>query len=282
MKALQKTIKDEIELRGYGVHSGLASNIILRPAPPNSGVVFFRKNNKNENIAIKACYNNVYKTSLCTALASDSTNIFTIDTVEHLLSAICACDIDNIFIDITSNEVPIFDGSAIIFVDAFEQISVIEQNAIREYYKIRTPVRVENGFKFAEFLPYEGTCYDVTIKFENPSIGYQNTIFDMHRGDYKNEIAPARTFGFLADAEYLRAKGMALGASLNNSIVIGNDNNIINPEGLRLEKEFVRHKLLDAIGDTFLLGKRFIGKFRSYCSGHDLNLKLVEKLIKTI
>ena len=215
-------------------------------------------------------------------MASDSSNIITIDTVEHLLSAICACDIDNIFIDITSNEVPIFDGSARIFAEAFAQISAIEQDAVREYYKIKSPVRVEKENKFAEFLPYEGTCYDVTIEFESPSIGYQNIMFDMHIDNYINHIAPARTFGFLADAKYLWANGMALGASINNSIVIGDDNQLINPEGLRFEKEFVKHKLLDAIGDTFLLGRRFIGKFRSYCSGHDLNLKLVEKFVKTI
>lgn len=275
MNKLQKTIKQKIFLNGYGVHSDLKSDIIICPASPNSGVVFFNQ----DNIPIKACYENVYKTNFCTGLKNKTA---TIDTVEHLLSAICGCDIDNLFIYLSSTEIPILDGSARIFVEEFIKAGIITQNVTREYITITKPIRVEDGKKFAEFIPYDGVCYDVTIEFKNPLIGYENIIFDLTKQSYFEEVSMARTFGFIADVEQLWINNLALGASLKNSIIIGTSNNIINKEGLRIEKEFVRHKLLDVMGDTFLLGKRFIGKFRSYCSGHDLNFKLVEKLIKMV
>lgn len=275
MKILQKTIKQKFFLKGYGVHSGLESNIILYPAPPNSGVVFLKKS----DIPIKAHINNVYKTNFCTGLKNKTE---TIDTVEHLLSAICGCDIDNLFIYVDANELPILDGSANIFVQEFIKTGIIEQNFERKYFVINKHIRVEEGNKFAEFVPYDGTCYDVSIEFKNSIIGQQNILFDMNKNNYAKEVAIARTFGFIENIEQLWANNMALGASLKNSIVIGTANEIINKEGMLIENEFVRHKLLDVIGDTFLAGKRFIGKFRSHCSGHDLNFKLVEKLIKTI
>lgn len=270
----QKTIAQQIELKGYGVHSGQESVIICKAAPPDSGVVFFCN-----DILINATLANVYNTKFCTGLR-EGTKV--VNTIEHLLSAICGCDIDNMFIELIGSEIPIMDGSALVFAHEFIKAGIIIQQSLRDYIVIKEHIRVEDGDKYAEFLPYDGTCYDVTINFPNKIISHQHIVFDKAKDDYIEQVALARTFGFLTDAKKLWKQGLALGASLENSIIIDENDSMVNLEGLRIEGEFVRHKLLDLMGDSFLLGKYFKGKLCSYCSGHALNIKLVEKLIKSV
>lgn len=272
---MQKTIASPIALSGYGVHSGTPSSLVISPAPADNGIVF-----RCQDVAIAANYQNRYNTSLCTAITSRfEGRQVVLSTIEHLMGAITGLSIDNLFIDVFANELPIFDGSALPYVKSFSKVDIIEQ-APRKYLVVKQPVRVETEYGFAEFLPYNGTIFDITINFSNTSIGSQNFVFDMSKDNFARHIAPARTFGFVKDIENLWASGLALGSSMENSVVIGERGEIVNTEGLRFANEPVRHKLLDAMGDTALLGGKFKAIFRSYCSGHSLNLKAVEKLVE--
>ncbi|WJW79770.1 UDP-3-O-acyl-N-acetylglucosamine deacetylase [Bartonella sp. TP] len=274
MADLQQTIASTVTFSGHGVHSALPSVLKVSPAPANTGVVFIYK-----GVEVQANYKNVSVSNLCTTLCSSGLDQISIRTVEHVMAAIVGLSIDNLFIEVSAPEVPILDGSALLYVDSFAKVGLVKQEP-RSYFVVKQKSRVESEYGFAEFLPYDGTVFDVTIDFPGTIIGRQQMIYDMAKDDFSIEIASARTFGFAKDIEMLWASGLALGSCLENSVVIDTQGSIANASGLRYENEFVRHKLLDAVGDTALIGHRFKGIFHSFCSGHSLNFKAVEKLME--
>ncbi|ABM45599.1 UDP-3-O-[3-hydroxymyristoyl] N-acetylglucosamine deacetylase [Bartonella bacilliformis str. Heidi Mejia] len=276
VKKYQSTLKNAVTFEGYGVHSGNVSVVRIYPADIDSGVIFKRCGiDKSEQI-LRAHASQIGETELSTTLRSGDVRV---ETIEHLMAAIAAYGLDNLVIEVSSNEVPILDGSSWQYCQAFEQVGIVQQPALRSYFIVKKPVRTETKSGFAEFLPFDGCRFDVMIDFSSPAIGKQHLSFDLTSQGFLDDLSRARTFGFVKDIEKLWASGKGLGASLENSLVIGLDNQIINPEGMYFDDEFVRHKMLDAIGDTALLGAPFIGLFRSYCSGHALNSQLVKAVL---
>lgn len=277
LRGHQTTLKHQAYLKGVGVHSGKDVFATFIPAAPDTGIVFIRQNEAGESVEIPAIASSVCQTSLCTAIGATCGTA--VATIEHLMAAIYAMGIDNLIVEIDNMEVPVADGSAEAFVDLFEEAGIAASSAPRRYIRILKTIRIEDGGSWAEFTPYDGTRFDVEIDFETPAIGRQRCITDLGAVTFKKEIARARTFGFLKDVERLWAKGFALGSSLENSVVIGHNDEIINPEGLRFKDEFARHKTLDAIGDIALAGAPFIGAFRSYRGGHRLNAEALRALL---
>jgi len=277
LRDFQTTIAERVTLSGAGVHSGAPVTMTFAPADPDTGIVFHRTDGKGAGHTIKALVSEVGTTDLSTTLTNRAGT--TVATVEHVMAAIAGAGIDNLIIEIDGPEVAILDGTSLAFLDVFEEAGLAGQEAKRRFIRILKPVRIESGASWAEFLPYDGTRYDVEIDFETPVIGRQKFARDMDEKVFRKEIAPARTFGFMRDVEKLWAAGLALGSSLDNSLVIGDDNSVINPGGLRFKDEFVRHKTLDAIGDLSLAGAPFIGCFRSYRGGHRLNAAALRALL---
>ncbi len=273
----QTTLRSAVTLQGIGVHSGAPAGICLRPSSANSGIVFLRKGAEDAPAQlIHAKYTKVSATELCTVIGDRTTA--SVATIEHLMSACAGLGLDNVLVEIDGPEMPIMDGSAAEFVAAIESAGLVSLGAARRYLKVLQPVRIENGRAFAELLPFErGFRLDVEIDFDTAVVGRQRKIFDLDPRAYAREIARARTFGFMRDVEQLWKAGFALGASLDNTVAIGEDK-VINPEGLRYADEFVRHKVLDAVGDLALGGYPILGEFRSYCGGHRMNVKMLEAL----
>jgi UDP-3-O-[3-hydroxymyristoyl] N-acetylglucosamine deacetylase len=273
----QTTLRAPVMLNGVGVHSGAPAGICLKPSSANSGIVFLRKSADGAPAQlIHAKHTKVSATELCTVIGERGPA--SVATIEHLMSACAGLGLDNVLVEIDGPEMPIMDGSAAEFVTAIEATGLVALGAARRYLKILQPVRVENGHAFAELLPAEqGFRLDVEIDFDTTVIGRQRKVFDLDARAYAGEISRARTFGFMRDVEQLWKAGFALGASLDNTVAIGDDK-VINPEGLRYGDEFVRHKVLDAIGDLALAGYPIIGEFRSYCGGHRLNVRILEAL----
>lgn len=273
----QSTLRRPATVSGVGVHSGLEVSLTLHPAEADSGVTFVRTNaDDGRDLEIPANYRNVSATDLCTSVSVPGA---TIATIEHLMAALSALDIDNAMIEIDGGEVPVMDGSAGAFIAALDAAGVAGLDAPLRYLKVLKPVRVEMGQSYAEFIPHNGRRIEVEIDFASPLIGRQQFSADIESESFRRDIARARTFGFLADVEQLWARGFARGASLENAVVIGDDR-VINPEGLRFSDEFVRHKVLDAVGDLALAGAPILGCYRSYRGGHKLNFKALEALIK--
>jgi UDP-3-O-[3-hydroxymyristoyl] N-acetylglucosamine deacetylase len=273
----QTTLRTAVTFEGIGVHSGKPVRMVVKPADPGAGISFLRTGlpNGNERL-IEARHLAVSTTELCTVIGEQNSGC--VATIEHLMSALVGLGIDNALIEINGPEVPILDGSAAVFVEAFERAGLATQSAGRRFIKVLRPVRVEHGRAFAELLPYErGFRLDVEIDFNTPLIGRQRKVFDLTPAAYAREIAAARTFGFMRDVEKLRSQGLALGASLDNTVALGEDA-VLNPEGTRYPDEFVRHKILDAIGDLALAGGPLAAEYRSYCGGHKLNVMVVEAL----
>lgn len=277
MRDFQTTIAAPISVSGAGVHSGAPVTLSFLPAEPDSGIVFHLIDTLGVAHPVKALVSEVGATDLSTRLANSAG--MTVSTIEHVMAAIAGSGIDNMVLEIDGPEVPIFDGSSSAFLDAFNEAGVAQQTAKRRYIRVLKSSRVESGASWAEFVPYEGTRYEVEIDFETPIIGRQRFAGDMDEAVFRKEISRARTFGFMRDVEKLWAAGLALGSSLDNSLVIGDDNNVINPGGLRYPDEFVRHKTLDAVGDLSLAGAPFIGCFRSYRGGHRLNATALRALL---
>ena len=273
----QTTLKSRVSLSGVGVHSGKPVSIHFSPADPDTGIVFNAVDKAGNAVELRALAAEVGATDLCTVLGNPAG--VHVATVEHLLAALSSLGIDNVFIEIDGNEVPVLDGSAEPFVEAFDQAGLAAQAVKRRYIRILKPVRIENGASWAEFQPYDGTRFEVEIDFESPAIGRQFYAADITPDVFRREISRARTFGFMKDVERLWAAGYALGSSLENSVVIGDDHTVINMGGLRYPNEFVRHKMLDAMGDLALAGARFIGCFRSYRGGHKLNAEALRRLL---
>ncbi|TPL90633.1 UDP-3-O-acyl-N-acetylglucosamine deacetylase [Mesorhizobium sp. B2-3-13] len=273
----QTTVKTRASLTGTGVHSGKEVSISFLPADADTGIVFQLLNGDGQGREFRALFSEIGATDLCTMLGDPSGEH--IATVEHIMAALFGLGIDNVVIEIDGHEVPIFDGSAMAFVEAIDQAGIEVSAVKRRYIRVVKPVRIENGASWAEFRPYDGTRFEVEIDFESPAIGRQLFASDINADIFRRDIARARTFGFMKDVERLWAAGYALGSSLENSVVIGDDNRVINMGGLRYPNEFVRHKTLDAMGDLALAGARFIGCFRSYRGGHRLNAAALRRLL---
>jgi UDP-3-O-[3-hydroxymyristoyl] N-acetylglucosamine deacetylase len=272
----QTTLGREIELAGIGVHSGAPVSMVLHPAEADTGHRFLVTKRGRILAEIPAHVDYVKNLTLCTVLGDDSG--VTIGTVEHLLAALRGLSIDNCYIEIDSREVPIMDGSAAAFVAAVDGVGIRELLRPRKFIKVLKPVRVEEGASWGELRPHSGFRLDVEIDFETPVIGKQRYVLEMSSGAFRNEISRARTFGFMREVEALWKAGLALGASLENSIALADDG-IMNPEGLRYPQEFVRHKMLDAVGDLTLAGAPILGAYQSVRGGHRLNAYVVRKLL---
>ena len=276
----QTTLRAAVTLSGVGVHSGDEVKIILHPAEANHGVAFLRTGlpDGRERV-IDARHLTVTATELCTVIGDRETGA--VATIEHLMAALTGLGIDNVLVEIDGPEVPILDGSAAPYVDAIDQVGIVTLGASRRYLKVLKPVRVSQGKAFAELLPNDRHFrLDVEIDFPTPVIGRQRKVLDLSPAEFRTEVSRARTFGFMRDVEKLWTAGFALGASLDNTVAIGEDG-IINPEGLRYSDEFVRHKLLDAVGDLSLSGFPLCGTYRSYCGGHRLNFSVLEALFSS-
>lgn len=273
----QTTLRAPVTLEGFGVHSGAPASLTIHPAASNHGIVFLRTGMADSgDRLIPARQTHVSATALCTVIGEPLSG--SVATIEHLMSALAGLGVDNALIEIGGPEMPIMDGSANAFVTAIQNTGLITLGAARRYLKVLKPVRIDQGRGFAELLPFDrGFRLDVEIDFDSPVIGRQRKIFDLEPAAYVREIARARTFGLMRDVEALWKAGFALGASLENTVAIGDDA-VVNPEGLRFADEFARHKVLDAIGDLALAGHAIIGQFRSYCGGHRMNVSVLEQL----
>jgi UDP-3-O-[3-hydroxymyristoyl] N-acetylglucosamine deacetylase len=273
----QTTLREAVTLKDIGVHSGKPARITIFPAEANSGISFLRTGLENgRERLIDARHTAVAATELQTVISDG--NGASIATIEHCLSALSGLGVDNALIEIDGPEVPILDGSAAQFGDAIDQVGIVTQSKERRIIKILKQVRVEMGAAWAELLPSSsGFKLDVEIDFENPVIGRQRRVVDLTPSHYRRDLARARTFGFMSDVEKLWKAGFARGASLENTIAIDEDR-VVNPEGLRFHDEFVRHKMLDAVGDLSLAGAMLQGVYRAYMPGHKLNFKMLEAL----
>ncbi|WP_168014283.1 UDP-3-O-acyl-N-acetylglucosamine deacetylase [Halomonas salinarum] len=272
----QRTLKNTIRATGVGLHSGEKVCLTLRPAPANTGVIFVRTDLSPE-VQIPASANLVTDTSLCTALSQGGVKVA---TVEHLMSAFAGLGIDNVFVELSAGEVPIMDGSAGPFVFLIQSAGIEEQAAAKKFIRIKREVVVRDGDKEAIFLPHHGFKVSFAIDFDHPvsELRDQMAVVDFSTTSFVKEVSRARTFGFMRDLEFLRAQNLALGGSLDNAVVV-DDYRIVNEGGLRYDDEFVKHKVLDAIGDLYQLGHSLIGEFRGVKSGHALNNQLCRAML---
>ncbi len=272
----QRTLKNSIKATGIGLHTGEKIYLTLRPAPIDTGIIF-RRVDLDEPVEIAARPENVGSTTLSTTLEKDGVRI---STVEHLLSALAGLGIDNAYIELSASEVPIMDGSAGPFVFLIQSAGIYEQNAAKQFIRIKRSVVVEEGDKWVRFDPFDGFKVSFTIDFNHPAIRSRNqqVVMDFSTTSFVKEVSRARTFGFMSELEYLQANNLALGGSPDNAIVL-DDYRILNEDGLRYEDEFVKHKILDAIGDLYLMGHSLIGAYSAYKSGHALNNRLLRALL---
>ena len=269
----QRTIKKSVEIVGIGLHKGVPITMTLEPLNDNSGIIFYRKD-KNVSIPLKPEY--VVDTQMATVIGKDGV---VVSTIEHLLSAIYAYGIDNLRVVLDNDEIPILDGSSSGFCLLLDEVGIQEQEETKKALIIKEEVSLEVDGKKVSLSPSNHIVYDFSIDFDHPSIGKQQFKFDYSIAQYKENISKARTFGFLHEVQYLRSKGLALGVSLDNAIGL-DDQKILNPEGLRFDDEFVRHKILDAIGDMSLLGYTMIGQYTAHAGSHHLNHLLTKKLLE--
>ncbi len=272
----QTTIERPTAISGIGLHTGQRINMTLRPAEAGTGIVFHRKFSEH-TVTIEATSANVVDTRMATVIGKADVRI---STVEHLLAALAAYGVDNLHIDIDGPEVPIMDGSAAPFASIIEEAGQRRHHQSRKFLAIRKPVSVIDGEKRVSIIPSRFFRITFDIAFQHPCIALQQRSVKVSSSLFRRDLAPARTFGFLKDVEMLKAAGLARGGSLENAIVVDNER-ILNPEGLRFQDEFVRHKILDAIGDLSLIGYPILGHVRAFKAGHDINHQLVEKLLDT-
>ncbi|WP_148254679.1 UDP-3-O-acyl-N-acetylglucosamine deacetylase [Aidingimonas lacisalsi] len=273
----QRTLKNTIRATGVGLHSGEKVYLTLRPAPANAGIVFVRTD-LDPMVHIAARAENVTDTTLCTALSQGGAKVA---TVEHLMSAFAGLGIDNAYVDVSAPEVPIMDGSAGPFVFLIQSAGITEQEAPKKFIRIKREIGVREDDKEAVFLPHDGFKVSFAIDFDHPVIELQkqSAVVDFSTTSFVREVSRARTFGFMRDLEFLRSHNLALGGSLDNAIVV-DDYRIVNEGGLRYDDEFVKHKVLDAIGDLYQLGHSLIGEFRGVKSGHALNNQLCRAMLQ--
>lgn len=272
----QRTLRNAIRATGVGLHTGKKVYLTLMPAPIDTGIVF-RRTDLDPVVEIPARAENVGDTTLSTTLVRDGVRV---STVEHLLSAMAGLGIDNAYVELSADEVPIMDGSAGPFVFLIQSAGIEEQSKAKQFIRIKRPIVVEDGDKIASFLPFDGFKVSFTIDFDHPVFKDRTgeASLDFSSTSFVKEVSRARTFGFMHEIEYLRSQGLAQGGSVDNAIVV-DEYRILNEDGLRYEDEFVKHKVLDAIGDLYLLGKSLIGEFKAHKSGHALNNNLLRALI---
>jgi UDP-3-O-[3-hydroxymyristoyl] N-acetylglucosamine deacetylase len=272
----QRTLRKTITTTGVGLHTGARVELALIPAPVDTGIVF-RRTDLAQPVEIPARADSVGDTRLSSTLKLGSTSI---STVEHLMSALCGLGVDNLRVDVAGPELPIMDGSAGPFVYLLQSAGIVEQAAPKKFIRITSVVEVRDGDKWARFTPYDGFRLDFTIDFPHPLFGteHKHVVIDFAENSYIKEVARARTFAFMHDVEAMRAASLALGGSLQNAIVL-DETRVLNSEGLRYENEFVKHKVLDAIGDLYLLGRPLIGEYAAFKSGHAVNNLLTRALI---
>ena len=273
----QRTLKNVIRATGVGLHTGKKVYLTLRPAAAGTGIVF-RRTDLDPPVSIPACPENVGDTKLSTTLVKGDVRI---STVEHLLSALAGFGVDNACIDLSADEVPIMDGSAGPFVFLIQSAGIEEQNFPKRFLRITRTVRVEDDDKWAMFEPFDGFRVGFTIQFDHPMFNSQNCHAEINFSttSFVKEVSRARTFGFMRDVELLRQRNLILGGSLDNAVVV-DDYRVLNEDGLRYQDECVKHKILDVIGDLYLLGHSLIGSFRGYKSGHELNNRLLALLLQ--
>ena len=273
----QRTLKNLVKARGIGLHTGKTVVLTLRPAAPDTGIIF-RRLDLHPVGEIKADPFMVVDTRLSSCLEYQGAKV---QTVEHLMSALCGLGIDNVYVDLTAAEVPIMDGSASPFVFLIQSAGIEEQSVPKKFIRIKSDIRVDDGDKWVSFAPHNGFKIDFSIDFKHPAFTDKNrsVSLDFNTTSYVKEVRRARTFGFTQDVEMLRSQGLALGGSFENAIVM-DEYRILNADGLRYDDEFVKHKALDAIGDLYLLGKPLVGAFSAHKSGHELNNKLLRKLVQ--
>jgi len=277
---VQRTLKTLTKAVGVGLHSGQRVELTLRPAPPDTGIVF-RRTDLPEPVSIPVHAEAITDTRLASTISQGQAKVL---TIEHLMSACCGLGIDNLYVDITAEEVPILDGSAASFVYLLQSAGIATQNAPKKFIRVLKPVEVREGegehTKWVRLEPYHGYRLSFEIDFRHPAVDNtgQAVVFDMSEGVYARDIARARTFGFTRDVEMLRANGLALGGGLDNAIVM-DDYKVLNSDGLRYDDEFVKHKILDAIGDLFVIGKPLLAAYSAFRSGHAMNNRLLRELL---
>ncbi len=273
----QRTVKKMVKTTGVGLHSGNKVTLAIRPAPVNTGIVFMRTD-LEPAVAIPAKADQVRETMLCTVLMNDDG--VKIQTIEHLFAALAGLGIDNAIIDVDAPEIPIMDGSASPFVYLLQSAGVAQQASPKKYLRIKKPLKVEDGDKWAMLSPHQGFKVDFRIEFDHPEIArsQQHMVMDFSTSGFIKDISRARTFGFMRDIEYLRANNLALGGSMENAVVL-DEFKVLNPDGLRYDDEFLKHKILDAFGDLYVAGHAIVGEFTAFKTGHALNNKLVRALL---
>jgi len=276
----QRTLKNSVSTVGVGLHKGEKVQVTLRPAPANTGIVF-RRVDLDPVVDIKATPDAVGETTLCTCLVNEQS--VKVSTVEHLLSALSGLGIDNLIIDVDSAEIPIMDGSALPFVYLIQSVGIETLNAPKRFIRIKKAIRVEEDGKWAELVPYEGFKVNFTIDFDHPVIATtcQTMSMDFSSSSFIKEISRARTFGFMKDIDFLRSHDLALGGSLENAIVL-DEYRMLNKDDLRYDDEFVKHKILDAIGDLYMGSASILGELNAFKSGHGLNNKLLREVFKQV
>ncbi|WOT04970.1 UDP-3-O-acyl-N-acetylglucosamine deacetylase [Shewanella youngdeokensis] len=273
----QRTVKEIVKTTGVGLHSGNKVTLIVKPAPVNTGIVLVRTD-LSPAVEIPAVAEQVRETTMCTALVNDDG--VRVSTIEHLFAALAGLGIDNAIIEVDAPEIPIMDGSASPFVFLLQSVGIQEQAAAKKYIKITKPIRVEDGDKWAELKPFKGFRVNFAIDFNHPEIArsQQHMVMDFSSSAFIKDISRARTFGFMRDIEYLRANNLALGGSMENAVVL-DEYRVLNPDGLRYEDEFVKHKILDAFGDLYVAGHAIVGEFCAFKTGHALNNQLVRAML---
>ncbi len=273
----QRTVTEMVKTTGVGLHSGNKVTLSIKPAPVNSGIVLVRTD-LEPAVSIPAKADQVRETTMCTALVNDDG--VRISTIEHLFAALAGLGIDNALIEVDAPEIPIMDGSASPWVFLLQSVGIQEQSAAKKYLRIKDTVRVEDGDKWAELRPFNGFRVDFAIDFNHPEIArsQQHMVMDFSTSAFVRDISRARTFGFMRDIEYLRANNLALGGSMENAVVL-DEYKVLNPDGLRYEDEFVKHKILDAFGDLYVAGHAIVGEFCAFKTGHALNNQLVRALL---
>jgi UDP-3-O-[3-hydroxymyristoyl] N-acetylglucosamine deacetylase len=277
MASKQRTLRNIVHANGIGVHTAQKTRVALSPAPANTGIVFRRTDLAATPVEIPARVEFISQTSLSTSLTKNDVQI---STTEHLLSALTGLGIDNAYVDLNSSEVPIMDGSANPFVFLIQSAGAEEQAEFKRYLRIKKPISVTENDRYVKLEPFDGFKISFTIQYEHPAFNNKNQsiVYNFSRTSYVREISRARTYGFLSDYEYIKKNNLALGASLNNTVVL-DETKVMNEEGLRYSNECVKHKILDAIGDLSLLGYPIVGAFTGYKSGHELNNRLMQKLL---
>lgn len=275
----QHTLKSSATFTGVGIHSGQKTTITVNPCPENAGIFFVKNGAKQGENLVEALWNKVVDTHLCTVISNDFGN--KVATIEHLMAALAACQIDNAAITIDGDEVPTMDGSSKEFIETFEEVGYANQNVYRKEIIILDEIQISRNDKWAKIEPYDGAMFNFEIDFEKKNMDKQHYQVELTKDNFIKEISQARTFGFFEEVSQLRKLGFAKGGSLNNAIVVKHGK-VLNNEGLRFPDEFVRHKILDAIGDLYLAGCPIRGRFTGNCSGHSLNNQLLRLLFADV